>query len=573
MKLYSPRFEKALRRKVKTAVRSSPVLEKEYRQAKKAVRKQFEGDWLMWSIISLASGALILAVVKLTGHPATGLAVINLITLMLAAHYAGRLPRILFRSADLGALSLLPLPESAIFWWQLQKFFLRTAVFSLVAMLASYAGLGLFLKLSFVQWIGTFTLAIVSWVTLLALAALMAARFPALPYLTFAPATVFMFGFGVAIARKTFGHRILQLIDQIAPVLNLVLPSGWCPSLFQVFLPEQQRLVAFLIIPIALIIWTLKSSLELLQNKFTYQEYIAPVIPDQIPGEDTDAPDENESSAQSMPVHLGPTAIEEIVQTRQFFLHEPWERRGWVERMLSQWLDEREKTLAEFAFPKGFFITRDWIALLRIFVITILVGFAAGLANIKFEFWIIGIGLFITSIGVLALIWGNGSAFRAIFDSGVRIPIYAAYPIGFRELSQLLLKVSVMQLPFLIAYVLICAVLICYLTGTSFGLGIIAGFKLGFLLFSARFITTTLAFSSCTNDTSGFRPRTIALVLIFLGAAGLFLAMGVGSLFVPSPGVAWALWVAAMADAYILQRIYGWFHSANVFDLMNFGRR
>jgi hypothetical protein len=241
--------------------------------------------------------------------------------------------------------------------------------------------------------------------------------------------------------------------------------------------------------------------------------------------------------------------------------------------MLWQWLNPREKTLAEFAFPKGLSITNSWKVLLRNFAVAILVGFVAGLANLALEFWIIGIGLVVTCLHALALIWGNGSAFRAMLSSGVRMHMYAAYPITFREFSRMLFKVSAIQLPLFIAYAVVCAALISYLTGTPYGWGINVGVKLGLLIFTARFITTTLAFSSCTNDSTQFRLRTIALVLLFIGSAGLFLALGAGSLFVPHPFVAWLLCLAAAVDAYALFRMYGWFHSTNRFDLMNFAQR
>jgi hypothetical protein len=124
-----------------------------------------------------------------------------------------------------------------------------------------------------------------------------------------------------------------------------------------------------------------------------------------------------------------------------------------------------------------------------------------------------------------------------------------------------------------IIYTIACAVLIAHFTGSSFSQGITLGFKTGILIFAARFITTTLAFSACTNDSSKFRLRTIALALVFVGGACLFLALGGSGLFLPNALVAWLLWVAALFNAYGLFRIYGWFYHANRFDLMSFPQR
>ncbi len=572
MKLHSSRFEKDLRREVKKAVRSSPALKKEYRRANKGIRKRRKVDWIVWLILSIVVGYVIWAFVEITGHPVTGLAAINLMTLFLAANYVRNLSVAIFHATDLPALSLLPLSESEVFHWELQKFFRRIAMFSLLAMLSGYGALGVYLHLSFVQWIGTAILAILSWATLLALAALCAARFPKLPYPIFT-ASVYMFGFGLLMSWKAFGAAALHFIDGIAPVLNLLLPTGWCPSLFQLLLPDGEWWPVLLIVPIALIIWSLKSSLELLRSRLTYKEHVILETPDQIPGTDPTVSGTKSGAAQPSPVHMETAAIEEIIQTRQFLIREPWDKRGWFEKQLWQWLDPREKTLAEFAFPRGFLITKPWKTVLRNFSVTVLAGFVVGLANLTFEFWVFGIGLVITFLHALALIWGNGSAFRSLLSSGVRMHIYAVYPITFRELSHTLFKASVVQLPMFIAYTMACAVLISYLTGTPIGFGIIIGFKVGFLIFAARFITTTLAFSACTNDSTQFRLRTIALVFVFIGMACAFVALGGGSIFVPNPFVAWLLFLAAVFDAYALFRIYGWFHSRNKFDLMNFAQR
>jgi len=77
-----------------------------------------------------------------------------------------------------------------------------------------------------------------------------------------------------------------------------------------------------------------------------------------------------------------------------------------------------------------------------------------------------------------------------------------------------------------------------------------------------------LAFSSGTNDTAGFRVRTLSLVVVIIGSGLCFLILGAGGLFLPNPWIAWVLWVLALLDAYIFFRLYGWFYHAYRFDLM-----
>jgi hypothetical protein len=118
-----------------------------------------------------------------------------------------------------------------------------------------------------------------------------------------------------------------------------------------------------------------------------------------------------------------------------------------------------------------------------------------------------------------------------------------------------------------------CGILIAYLTATPMVFGILVGFKAGLLVFAGRFIITALAFSACTNDSTRFRVRNITLVVVFIVCACLFVSLGGAGLFVPNSLAAWLSWLAALLDAYVLFRIYGWFYHANCFDLMSFPRR
>jgi hypothetical protein len=189
------------------------------------------------------------------------------------------------------------------------------------------------------------------------------------------------------------------------------------------------------------------------------------------------------------------------------------------------------------------------------------------------EYWVFGIGLFFGFCMALGQILNSGTAFRLLFNSGVNIPLYAVYPVTFRELSRTLFKCSVIQLPLLIPFAMICSAFPIYLTGYPLSMSIIIGFKAAFLLQAGRFIALSLAFSAGTNDSSRFRLRTVALAVILIGLVGLFALLGAAGLFVPVPGIAWGLWFLALVEGYAIYRIYGWFYHANRFDLMNVPRR
>ncbi len=157
--------------------------------------------------------------------------------------------------------------------------------------------------------------------------------------------------------------------------------------------------------------------------------------------------------------------------------------------------------------------------------------------------------------------------------SGVNIPLYAGYAIGFRELARLLFKCSLIQLALLIPFAVVSSILVFFLAGLSVPAGALFGLKAGGLLFVSRFIFVTCGFSSGTNDTSMVRLRSAVLLMVVVGCGLVFITLGGASLFVPQQQVAWLLWGLAALDAYAFFRLYGWFYHANRFDLMSLPRR
>jgi hypothetical protein len=266
-------------------------------------------------------------------------------------------------------------------------------------------------------------------------------------------------------------------------------------------------------------------------------------------------------------------SVEEIVRTRLFSLAEEWHERGWPEKILWRWLNPRERILAEFVFPAGISILPAWQKIFRNIGITLLVALAAGLSLPEWEVWILIIGLFITFLQVGGSLFAGGAAFRPIGSSGVNLPFYAGYGLGFGELSRLLLKYSAVQLPFLIPFSLLCGGFSAYIFKSPLSLGFMLGFKAAGLMLALRFIFLTFAFSSGTNDSTRLRFRTIVLLISVLTCGGLFLTFGISAVTVQDAAPAWVLWALALVDAYAFWAIYGWFYNGKWFDLLSLPRR
>jgi len=108
---------------------------------------------------------------------------------------------------------------------------------------------------------------------------------------------------------------------------------------------------------------------------------------------------------------------------------------------------------------------------------------------------------------MLFLILNNGRAFATVTYNGVSIPMYAGYAIGFRELSHLLVKCSLIQFPFLLLFTVCSIAFILFLSSEPLLPGVVMGLKAAFLICAGRLLLIPFSFSSCTNDASYFRLR------------------------------------------------------------------
>ncbi len=567
MKLHSPPFEKALRCRVKQAVRDSPELKRERRAARK-IRNRYRVVLVAQTGLFAVLALLVWLTQLDTGHPVTTLAVITLWGFGLIILRAQALLMTLFASSDIHALILLPIPEPEIFEWQLQKFLRGSFVF-LLHFFAGFSVLAWTLNFSPARWIAVPFLAVLSWAVMISASVHCAARLPRLPYRILSGGIVVVL-FGIILGREYVGPVLLKLLDHSASTLNFLLPTGWPVSLFSLLLPNPNWIYLILLIPIAALLWPVKSSLTSLAGLYDYNERIVPPASDLVPHTE---PTTAIPPVSEQPFRLGPTAVEEVIRSRQFLLPFPWHNAGWLENLLWRWLSPREKALSDFVFPSGLVISKQWKILFRNLTISLALAFAAGLTISSAKLWLLGIGLFIIVCHALALLLMTGRAFQLGLNSGVGIPMYAGLGIGLRELATLLLKCSAVQIPLLLLFTTVWSTVLVYVRGYPLPFGLWFGAKAGVLLFAGRFIALTFGFSGGTNDTSGFRFRTVGLVLSMVCLVLLFAGLAVASLFIPNQLRAAILLLLAIADACAVFGVYGWFYNANRFDLMRLPQR
>jgi hypothetical protein len=516
--------------------------------------------------LSLGFAVMVWQMAERTGHATSALALVSLWAFFSIFIHAQRLIDCLHRADDIPALMVLPVPETLIFRWELQKF-LRGAIWSLLDLLGGCAAVALWSRVSPLAGVAIVIVAMIAWVQVLALAMLCLTHFPRLPY-QLASAAVVVLLFVVFAGRSLVGNALIAVVDSGAPALNLLLPTGWPLSVSQVLLPNGSWLFLGLLAPTLATVWTLKHSLARLQTGYAFSEPVFPEAPDLRPEPEGESGFAEPDTSSRLP-RFGPTAIEEMIQTRQFLIPPAWRHGGWFERWFWSWLSARERVLVEFVFPGGLSISSPWKKIYRNLAVTCLGAAAARLFSHNAAVWIAGIGLFVAGCQVLSQLLATGRAFQSAQCGGVNIPLYAGYAVGFRELARLLAKLSAVQVPPLLPFVAFSSILMFHLLNLPLTEGAIFGLKLGGLVLSSRYVFLALSFSSGTNDTLRLRFWSVFL-LLFVVVCGLgFVTLSVASFLVPKQSVALALWGAAGLVAYLFFRGYGWFYHRNRFDLMS----
>ena len=505
-----------------------------------------------------------------TGQSRGSLAVLTLWTSGLAVLRGSQLLNLLFAAPDLPALINLPAANALIFRWQLQKF-VFDSLFSCLDILTGLMVLAFACGLPPGGFAILVPLTLVVSLVLASVAASLAIQLPTFTRIVAGLAGLtwfFVFIFG----RLVPWPKMWGLLDRQAVWINSLLPTGWPVSLFQLLQPAPEWWVLVLFAPMGLLIYSLKKSLARLEANYVLQDVSVPESKDIHPA----------ANMAGQPVsdlgvaRVGVTEIEQLVESRQFLLAPVWHTRGWLERWLWNWLTVRERALAEFVFEQGLRYSASWKKISRNLLVGTTVGYALGLVSPVAKLCVIGLTVFITVCQALAEILGTGRAFAKMPCCGVMLPLYAAYPVGFRELSGLLFKCTLVQLICLVPFVLATTFLVIFafdVPGFSLLDSAVFGLKASCLIAAARFGAVILSFSSGTNDTATFRLRSFALWVSVMILGFLFVALGGAALFVPAGVISWLLLLLAVIAGYTLFRIYGWFYHANRFDLMNIPRQ
>lgn len=594
MRLYSPQFAKSLRRAIRARIRATPAFKREYRRAG---RRHIGSQRVRWGAPLLFSFILFSFVgATAAGHPAAALAIIGIVAFFVVVLREQALLRDLYRSPDLHALSLLPLTAPEIFRWQIGRFF-RESLYTFFMLLGGFLGLAFYPGFTLWQTLALIPIAALTWATTIALALFSAVHLRRQPFLVIRGYLIFGMVFivpGSFIAIKMLGIQVvLPVVDRCAPWLLILLPTAWPVSLARLLLPGAGWADVLLLVPTLVIIWTTRDSIRTLLSKYRFQEVTRPIAPDLVPSQWSVPPtntlnDPNTADPSAAlpadiapdaptPARLGVTAITEIIQSRAFLAPPQWPGRGWFEKMFWRWLTPRERGLSQIIFPDGLRLTAPWKKTFWIAAVAVLSGFAAGAVMPNARYWIHDFGIFLALCYALNLTLASGRPFQFHATGGVLLPAYAYFPMGLREISRILLKLSAVQFPALLALCVVCAPLVL----DQFDLpratvlidGVQYGIRAAVVFFALRFVLLVFQFSNTSNDTQRLRPFTVPLVILMVAFVLAFIPLAVIGVFVNIGLLGWAAAIVAVLEAGLFLLVYSWFYRRNFFDLTRLPRR
>lgn len=312
----------------------------------------------------------------------------------------------------------------------------------------------------------------------------------------------------------------------------LLVPGGWISHLFAALAGPGSKIELGLLLPALLLGLSLPTALRL-----SHQRLLS-----SLDGQTTDkssdldqmfgpAEEANEVAAAEpiQSVAFVPAAAVSHVDITQ---RPSWDLNGWVEKIVGFWLDREEKRVAEFMLAQHL---GEWSKRWRAAAILTAIGIVISLFIVQFPPWVFFLPIVAAGLWGAPLFGGTWPGFRGAPTFGGVIPAYAVFPIGYGEISRMMLKANTIRIllwgPLFLVYAIVLATRLgeSPQSGTEMGIEVI-----GLALFLQP-VMVMAHFSSGSNDTKQTNRYTavffgfcfILLVPLIAGTVGLFAAESV----------------------------------------------
>lgn len=569
----APHLEKVIRTRTLSIVRASPSLVKEARQAKRKNR-QFRNQRV--ALILFQFFFLIIAVTSIflgnKDAPGPILAILSTFLLGLILLGTATLIEALY-GYPFGIIYLFPISAGEFtktcirhaVLSSLWTYFYTIPVLLTLIPVASW-GFSSFLTIllvSTLQWIVSFSLILV-----------FTAFLPSLPYRFLW--IWLMIGAGIIWMQKDqFPKSFLDHLSLLLPIL----PTGWPNILFQGAVFHGNFTGSLLIIPIAALVPGFWFSMRRVLTGMSSLDADLPMTE-----KESDAPEARDESRRSAEVIPGladarrkedwfspeqAAAITKKIQTGGFLQDMDWARNDLFGRIIQRFLAANQMPLARFLLSHSPQWTRQWwyaVGALAIF------GTLMAFMNPGSSITGTGIPLIILSVGLslalgTPLLGGSWTGFVLCPSIGPAPAGYALFPIGFGEMTKLMLRINSIRLILGFPIVFALAQTIGWKLGLSFPQVWLWSLKALYLLWSLQPVWIAGQFSATTSDSSKFKGGCLLLltggvaVLVFIGAIAAFLV-----------GATWLIvlagTIALPAGTFGFLGFYGLLFNRTSFDLL-----
>lgn len=561
MRPASPALEKALRRRIRREVESSEDLLRE-RKAHRRRSPTRSWSWLCRAVLPFAA----------LGLAAIGPGAVELVCLALSLYATGTaclravaLLHGLWGSDDLMVLGHLPAADADLFRLQWRKF-IRSSLWILWAYAVFFGGLALHRELGVDRALLAAALGLAQWLMVAGLAATLAAWKPNGPWRAMGLALN-----AGALGCWLSGKTLLPFVKAVPGLYLLALPGGWVTFAFRYGILGSESLAFAALLPAAaaaaLLAWAKGRmrrgyrlseiavrgpSAEMFVEHELDLEIVARSQDDpELVAAPWKAPEVREDLRRSIASY-----VDARVRERGFLGRREWRRAGCLDALFGRLLSERERAVAEFLIggPSG--LTRRW-------------KFSAAVAALGIAALFVSpdVGLVLGGVLALTLVGGRWPAFQDRPCAGKFMPLLAAYPVGYAEVSRVLIKFNAVRIlgwaPLAVAFAAVAG----HATGLGLAEGAWVGLKAAFLALAFAFFAAVGYHSSGTNDTEHLTFRgCFGLIL----PAALLTSIGLGSavlLFLPFPaGLAGGVGVAGAAVGF--WGLYGLVYDRGRIDLV-----
>jgi len=546
--LVSSAFEKRLRQLHRAELEKSPDLRRKFRASRKKDASTVS-RWGRRLLLPLFWILIPASLILKQNHAELAIGVISFWAAGAAFRGGQQWFQQFYGSEELVIFNTLPLSDAQIFSIQKRKY-LRSLGWLFWELLIAYLVLGMFDSPFRPPIYALPIAALLQSLLIMAMGIHLAGFFPMLPLglisgvLRMAAIVLFLAGVNGA--------------DFVDPVVNFskwFFPTGWLNYVLVELTLRKDIVAGLMLIPLVALIFSVRYSWQRLHRFYSLEGF------EVVPSSAAAAPEEEELTDASFG-RRGPTELEDNILAGSFLAGVNWQESGWFEKIVSRLLTPRERVLTEFLVAQKPGWTRHLQMTLLVWVIACLVVWTFG----AFGGTIIFFSGYILATASLPLFGGEWRGLRQTPSGGVFLPGFSVFPIGFSEISKILLKVNLLRVVAASPLLLSFAAGAAYRLGFSALSGVVICLQVLLVIVLLQPVFILLPISKSTNGSSRMRWIWIAL---FIPMLLLLLGFIAGVFFASSTWTKSICYVLILLISCFFFALYRWSYRTGKFDLLS----